>query len=405
VPQFPEDYKGAPAEDFTEPEPEPVPQFPEEYAGSPVFTVEPAPPVPQFPEEYAGAPVFTEEPPPPPPPVPQFPEKYASSPVFTVEPPPPPPAFPQEHTAAPLYQYEESDDYIEPLVLGLDMDLFTFMNKEAGDSTLDLAELETAMLNPMFWAVADLNDINLKRTLNSKDDAARLMATIEEFLEKLDLARATTSESPGSISMTEFLQGMLKLKEKELTVADPPPTALTALNRTVAMKLGFLAEFRPPGCPDVRVNLEAGTLDILRPVTFEASKLEFKRGGDSAAILDQVGMALVIIREVCTKQGVPQAQFEVQGHTNDKPDARDSPAQMKLSEGRASTCIKHLTDADKSDIMRAETSSLVAKGFGGVVRKFEEPNDVSLNERVEFVLSNGAEINQAANAAGAGEAN
>ena len=35
VPDFPEEYKGAPAEDFTEPEPEPVPDFPEDYMAAP----------------------------------------------------------------------------------------------------------------------------------------------------------------------------------------------------------------------------------------------------------------------------------------------------------------------------------------------------------------------------------
>jgi len=172
-------------------------------------------------------------------------------------------------------------------------------------------------------------------------------------------------------------------------VEEPEPEALATIDDEIA---ALMAALPPPGCPDVRVNLRGGVVEILRPVTFEARRAEFKREGDSEVILNQVGMTLVIIKQVCSNHGLPHAKFEVQGHTNARPETRASPKQMQLSEQRAAAVIEYITKEANEDIMRADAADLTAKGYGGVERKFEEPDDVSLNQRVEFVLLNVDEL-------------
>ena len=93
-------------------------------------------------------------------------------------------------------------------IVTLEASLFASMNKNGDDNVVDVDEVEAALSNPQFMAVVDANGIDLKQTGNKKEDAARLMAVLD-------------ANDSKSISMNEFLQGMMKLISKEIAVAHP----------------------------------------------------------------------------------------------------------------------------------------------------------------------------------------
>merc|ERR1712232_679277 len=101
----------------------------------------------------------------------------------------------------------------------------------------------------------------------------------------------------------------------------------------------------PPGCPDIKIDLQAGQIEIEKQILFTKSKETFMVGMGCEGILDQVGSALVIIDKVCKKYNLPTAQFEVQGHTNAAPANRAKQSQKILSMERAMACIEYIVKA------------------------------------------------------------
>jgi len=97
--------------------------------------------------------------------------------------------------------------------VSLDHTLFAFMNKNDDDNVIDIVELEAALSNPKFWAAVELHGIDLKRSGDSKGDAARLMAVLDR-------------NGNGTVSMTEFLQGLTKLASSAVAGDGTEPMTL-----------------------------------------------------------------------------------------------------------------------------------------------------------------------------------
>jgi len=148
------------------------------------------------------------------------------------------------------------------------------------------------------------------------------------------------------------------------------------------------AEAQITACPDVKVDLSKGRIEILKPITFEKNESDLIGEGEN--ILNQVAATFVAVQALSEKHGLPLPRFLVEGHTNcTDPKKRESKFHMTLSSDRSERCLFYLTQTKA-----ANPDMLAAQGFGGVVRVFERERDedVTLNQRVEFNLLNAEEL-------------
>ena len=124
--------------------------------------------------------------------------------------------------------------------------------------------------------------------------------------------------------------------------------------------------------------------------TLETSNPQADYSQHNEEIMSQVATALIKIKSVCDTWKLPLPKFQIQGHTNAKPENRKKKDQMDLSEARAIACAEDLKTRKVNGDM------LETKGFGGTEPRWEGSKELEAkNQRVEINLVNHKELHDA----------